>query len=75
MKRPLTVIAAGCLALFVVAGLVAGELIPFFGQGSHSFRDRRAQGPSFWSIVQNVSAVSGIVAFLIQILQWRRKRD
>jgi len=73
--RPLLVIAIGCLVLFLVAGLLAGELIPFFGQSSHSFRARRAQGPSLWSIVQNISAVLGIVAFFIQIVQWGRKRD
>jgi hypothetical protein len=29
MKRPFLVIAAGCLALFLVAGIVVGELIPY----------------------------------------------
>jgi hypothetical protein len=67
-------VAVACLVVFVIAGLVAGDLIPFLGQGEQSFRPRRARGPSVWTIVQNVSAVLGIVAFLIQIVQWRRNR-
>jgi hypothetical protein len=61
--RLFLVIAIGCLALFVVAGLVGGDLVPF--------RPRRIR---IWPIIQNVSAVVGIVAFLIQIVQWRRSR-
>jgi hypothetical protein len=75
MKRPFLVIAAGCLALFLVAGIVVGELIPYWGAAQPSFRSRRPSGPSFWSILQNVSAVMGIVSFLIQIVQWRRRTD
>jgi hypothetical protein len=75
MKRPFLVIAIVCLVLFVVAGLVVGELLPYFGQGAQR-RARRlaAQGPSLWTIVQNISAVLGIVAFFIQIVQWGRRR-
>lgn len=75
MRRPFLVIALVCLALFVVAGLFAGELLPYLGQSSHSVRARRPPRSSIWPIIQNVSAVLGIVAFLIQIAQWGRKRD
>ncbi len=74
MKRPFLVIAMGCLALFVVAGIVVGELLPYWGAVQPSFRSRRAAGASVWSILQNVSAVVGIASFLIQIVQWRRGR-
>jgi hypothetical protein len=67
-------VAVACLVVFVVAGLFAGELIPSFGESRHAFRSRRGNGPSIWSIVQNVSALLGIVSFLIQVVQWRRRR-
>jgi hypothetical protein len=74
MKRPFLLVAVGCLALFVVAGIAIGELIPYWGAAQPSYRSRRAAGPSVWSILQNVSAVVGIASFLIQIVQWRRGR-
>jgi len=70
--RLFLVIAITCLVIFVVAGLLAGELIPYLGQSQHSFRAKRVQGASLWQIVQNVSAVIGIVSFLIQVVQWSR---
>jgi len=77
MKRPFLVIALGCLALFVVAGIVVGELFPYLlWDRPHSYRGRRAgaYGPSLWAILQNVSAVVGIASFVMQIVQWRRRR-
>jgi len=70
--RLFLVIAIACLVLFVVAGLLAGELLPQFAQPQPSVRARRVPGPSLWQIVQNVSAVVGLVSFLIQIVQWSR---
>jgi hypothetical protein len=61
--RLFLVIAVGCLAVFVIAGLAGGDLVPF-----------RARRVRIWPLIQNVSAVLGIVAFVIQIVQWRRGR-
>ncbi|HEY7548404.1 MAG TPA: hypothetical protein VH913_02675 [Hyphomicrobiaceae bacterium] len=76
MKRPFLVIALGCLALFVIAGIAVGELLPHLWTQPHSFRGRRAgaYGPSVWAILQNVSAAMGIASFAIQIVQWGRRR-
>jgi hypothetical protein len=76
MKRPFLVIALGCLALFVIAGIAVGELRPYLWTQPHSFRGRRAAsyGPSIWAILQNLSAVVGIASFAIQIVQWGRGR-
>jgi uncharacterized membrane protein len=71
--RPFLVIAIVCLALFLVAGLVIGELMPSLWPSPRSFRPRRTQS-SIWPLLQNVSAVVGIASFLIQIVQWRRNR-
>jgi hypothetical protein len=67
MKRPFLLVAVGCLAVFVVAGIAIGDLVPYWGAAQPSYRSRRAAGPSVWSILQNAS-------FLIQIVQWRRGR-
>jgi hypothetical protein len=76
MKRPFLLIAVGCLALFVVAGVVVGELFPYLWYQPRAFRSGRsvAHGASIWAILQNVSAVAGIVSFAIQIVQWGRGR-
>jgi hypothetical protein len=76
MKRPFLVIALGCLALFVIAGIAVGELLPYLSYQPHSFRSRRAAayGASLWTILQNLSAVVGIASFVIQIVQWGRGR-
>lgn len=71
--RLFLIIAIVCLALFVIAGLVAGELIPSLWYAPRSFRPRRVQS-SIWHLVQNISAIVGIASFLIQIVQWRRNR-
>jgi hypothetical protein len=71
--RPFLVVAIVCLALFLVAGIVIGELIPSLWPSPRSFRPRRVQN-SMWPLLQNISAVVGIASFLIQIVQWRRKR-
>lgn len=74
MKRPFLVIAAGCLALFLIAGIVVGELVPYLWTQPHSFRGRRASGlGSLWEILQNVSALVGLVSFAIQVFQWGRR--
>ena len=76
MKRPFLVIALGCLALFALAGIVVGELFPYLWYQPRSFRSGRsgAHGVSVWAILQNVSAVVGIASFVIQIVQWGRRR-
>ncbi|MBO0763496.1 MAG: hypothetical protein J2P50_02730 [Hyphomicrobiaceae bacterium] len=76
MKRPFLVIALACLALFAVAGIAVGELLPYLFTHPHAFRGRRAgsYGLSIWAILQNVSAVIGIASFAIQIVQWGRRR-
>jgi hypothetical protein len=71
MKRPFLVIAIICLVLFVAAGLLVGELMPYL---AYSGRGRRGHGPSMWAILQNISAVVGLASFIIQIVQWRRDR-
>ena len=76
MKRPFLVIALACLALFVVAGIVVGELFPYLWHQPRSFRSGRSAsyGASIWAILQNVSAVVGIASFVMQIVQWGRRR-
>jgi hypothetical protein len=71
--RLFLIVAIVCLALFLVAGLVVGELIPSLWYSPRSFRARPPRS-SIWPLIQNVSAVVGIAAFLIQIVQWRRNR-
>jgi hypothetical protein len=71
--RPFLVVAIVCLALFLVAGLVVGELIPSLWDSPRTLRARRPQR-SIWPLIQNVSAVVGIASFLIQIVLWRRNR-
>ena len=71
--RPFLIIAIVCLALFVIAGLVVGDLIPSLWHSPRTFRARRVES-SIWPLVQNVAAVVGIASFLIQIVQWRRNR-
>jgi hypothetical protein len=77
MKRPFLIIAVICLVVFIVAGLFVGQLIPFSGSsGQHYARARRPPGgPSLWALVQNISALLGIVSFLLQVVQWRKRRD
>jgi hypothetical protein len=68
-------VAVLCLAAFIVAWVVAGQLVPFWAsQPTASFRGGpgAGYGLSLWAIVQNVSALVGIASFLIQIVQWRR---
>lgn len=76
MRTAFLVIALVCLAAFVVAWFFAGQLVPFWQatQPTVSFRGEpgAAAGLSVWAIVQNLSALVGIVSFLIQIVQWRR---
>jgi hypothetical protein len=73
--RTFLLVSILCLVVFVGAWIVAGELIPFWApQPEVSLRgEGTAQaGLSLWAIVQNVSALAGIISFLIQIAQWRR---
>lgn len=75
--RTFLLISILCLVLFVGAWIVAGQLIPFWAsQPEISTRglSSAAPGLSLWAIVQNVSALVGIVSFLIQVVQWRRGR-
>ena len=73
--RLFLLIAVCCLALFVTAWIVTGQLMPFWGpQPGPSLRGGSGveAGLSLWAIVQNASALVGIVSFLIQVVQWRR---
>jgi hypothetical protein len=73
--RLFLLIAVCCLALFVTAWIVTGELVPSWrlppGPPLRGIPAAEA-GVSLWAIVQNLSALVGIVSFLIQIVQWRR---
>jgi len=61
MKSTLLTVAIVCAVLFIVAALMTGG--PFYGRRSSS---------GFWIAVQNLSAVLGILAFVIQMIQWGR---
>lgn len=72
--RPFLIIAVCCLALFVVAGVLAGSLMPSFLGGAPKVATRGIQTSTIWPLVQNISALAGIVSFLIQVVQWSRGR-
>ena len=61
MKSTLLTAAIVCAVLFIIASVIAGG--PFSGRRSSS---------GFWMAVQNLSAVLGILAFVIQMIQWGR---
>jgi hypothetical protein len=72
--RPFLLIAIACLALFIVAGVFVGNLIPFWGAPPKVATRGLQSAGWIWPMVQNVSALIGIVSFLIQVVQWRRSR-
>jgi hypothetical protein len=70
------VVSLLCLAAFIAAWVVVGQLVPFW-QAQPTVTSRGVDpgivsGLSLWAVVQNLSALVGIASFLIQIVQWRR---
>ena len=62
MKSILLTVAIVCAVIFLIASLMAGGPV---------FYSRRSTS-AFWMAVQTLSAVLGILAFVIQIVQWGR---
>jgi hypothetical protein len=72
--RPFLLIAIACLVLFVVGSYYVGSMIPSFWSEPPKAATRGIQTTSIWPMVQNASALIGIVSFLLQVFQWSRGR-
>jgi hypothetical protein len=72
--RPFLVVGIACLVLFVVASFYVGGWVPTFWRAPPPAATRGLEPSSMWPLVQNLSALVGIVSFLIQISQWGRNR-
>jgi hypothetical protein len=73
--RPFLIITVVCVALFIVAGLYIGSLVPTFLAEPPKVSTRGiSTTSSIWPLVQNASALVGLLSFLLQVVQWSRGR-